>query len=790
MARLPGDGVVERERGEPSSLAAGAVNTVVREPEARGASPGPGPDVRPDSTTPFRRNRPHGGAGSVTHEPSLTDVAWTLVDRRWTVIAVAGVVLALAAMYLFVTPATYHTSILIQVEGRSRPLDAFQDLASLFQQQTPTEGEMRIMKSRTLLGAVVKDLGLDVEARPRTAPLIGGALARRWAGAAPAPARFGLDRFAWGGERIRVGRLAVADALLGEPLVVTALENHRFRLATSDGTLAGEGDVGKPVIARDGDRSVELLLSELTARPGTEFTVRKPHAIDVIEGLQAGLRIEEQGRATGLVEVSLSGRDPARLAAILDAVSSNYRRQSVERTSAEAAKTLAVLEAQLPVLKSNLEKAERALDAFHRKNGTANLSLGGEDLLRRLSEVDRQIAANDVEGAELTHRLTDKHWAVAELAEKTRRLHTQRAGLEARMQELPRLELASTRLSRRLRVATELYMLVLNRAEELRIVKSGWIGNARVLEQAVAPRHPVSPIPGLILVLGTLLGLGAGIGVALVRNAFDRSVRDPDEIEAGAGVAVMATIPRSRAQRKLGRRGRRGRLSPLSVVNPGDAAVEELRALRTSVQYALLRSRNNIIAIGGLAPNAGKSVVSVNLAHLLAAAEGRVLLVDGDLRRGVLHRYFGLDGQPGVVEVVTGASTLEETLHATDTRNLDVLTAGRLPENPAELLAGAPFEALLAELGRRYKAVIVDTPPILSVTDSALVGRHAGVNLLVLRAGEHSLGEISAALRRLVQNGVVIKGAVLNDVRPAWGRYGRTGRYRRYELVRGDRELH
>lgn len=357
------------------------------------------------------------------------------------------------------------------------------------------------------------------------------------------------------------------------------------------------------------------------------------------------------------------------------------------------------------------------------------------------------------------------------------------------MRALPDLELEYTRLSRQVRVATELYMLVLNRAEELRIVKSGWIGNARVLEQAAVPYRPVSPKPPLVLTLAMLLGLGGGIFVALVRAAFDEGVRDPDEIEA-AGLAVMATIPHSSAQRRLARRARRGKMPALSLVEPGDAAVEDLRGLRTSVQFALLQAHNNIVAVGGLAPRAGKSLVSVNLAHLLAAADGRVLLVDGDLRRGVLHRYFGVEAAPGLADVVSGTAKLDEVLHATGAPNLDLLPVGRIPANPAELLAGAPFQQLLADLGRRYKVVVVDTPPILSVGDSALVGRHAGLNLLVLRAGEHSIGEISSTLRRLAQNGVTIRGAILNDVRHALGRYGRSGRYRRYVLSARERTLH
>lgn len=732
------------------------------------------------SPAPARPERP--ARARAVGDPTIPELAWTLIDRRWTIVGVAAAVLALAVLYLFVTPSTYQASVLIQVEGRSRPVTAFQDLAALFQEQTPTEGEMRIMKSRGLLEAVVRQLGLDLDVRPRTLPFIGEAIAARYAGSAPAPARLGMARFAWGGERIRVDGLTVSSGLVGQPLVLTALEGGRYRIAASDGTVLAEGEVGKRVTGTDGERSVELLVSELTARPRTEFTVLKRRTIAVIEGLQGALRIEEQGRATGLVEVSLAGDDPSRVAAIIDAVSTTYRRQSVERTSAEAAKTLQILEAQLPVLKTNLDRAERALNGFRQKNGTVNLSLEVEAMLRRIGDIDRSIAENELRGADVFRR-TEQHPDVSTLAERRDALRSQRAAIEERMRALPNLELEFTRLSRQVRVATELYTLVLNRAEELRIVKSGWIGNARVLEQAAVPYRPVSPKPGLVLTLAMLVGLAGGVAIALVRNAFDDGVRDPDEIEAGTGLPVFATIPRSRAQRRLARRGRRGRLDALSVVTPGEPAVEDLRALRTGVQFALLRSSNNIVAIGSPAPRAGKSFVSVNLAHLLAASDGRILLVDADLRRGLLHRYFGLEPKPGLADVLSGEAVLDATVHRTENPNLDVLPGGQRVTNPAELLARDAFQRLLEELGRRYKVVVIDTPPILSVADAAVVGRHAGVNLLVLRAGEHSSHEIALAVKRLVQNGVTVRGAILNEVRASYRRYGRSGRYRRYDTL-------
>jgi tyrosine-protein kinase Etk/Wzc len=578
-----------------------------------------------------------------------------------------------------------------------------------------------------------------------------------------------------------VQRLAVSDTLVEKALTLTALENGRYRITADDGTVLVEGELGNPAAGTDGERRVELLVSELTARPGTEFTLVKRRGIDVVERLQQALRIAEQGRNTGLVEIALSGTDAARVAATLDAVSSTYLRQTVERTSAEAAKTLRVLEAQLPVLKSNLEKAERSLNAFHRRSGTVNLTLEGQGMLQRIVEIDRAIAESDVRASELGRRYTEQHPEIPVLAEKSRRLLEQRAAMEARLRTLPELELEATRLSRQVRVATELYLLVLNRSEELRIVKSGWIGSVRVLERAAVPSHPASPKGGMVLTLAVLLGLMGGVAAVLIRDAVTRGVKDPEDIERGAGLAVLATIPRSRAQRRLARRGRRGTVPALAVAEPADAAVEDLRALRTSVQFALRQGRNNVVGVSGLAPRAGKSFVSVNLAHLLAAADGRVLLVDGDLRRGGLHRHFGVEGQPGLADVLSGAAELDAAVRPSGTPGLDLLPAGTLVARPAELLAGDRLQHVLSDLGRRYSVVIVDTPPILAVADSALVGRHAGVNLLVLRAGEHSVREISYALRRLVQGGVAVKGAILNDVRPSLGRYGRSHHYRRYE---------
>jgi tyrosine-protein kinase Etk/Wzc len=753
-------------------------------PSAGAVAQRPGPAVR--------RNAPSRPPRAEPDDPTLADVAWTLAERRWTIAAVACAALLAGAAYLFLAPPVYESSVLVQVEGRARPATP-EDVRQLFDTSPSVEAEMRILRSRMLLERVVDELGLDIEARPQRVPLVGAALARRHRGPPIAGVPLGLDRlasrlplgldrFAWGGERLRVDRLEVSSGLIDEPVRLVALEDGAYQLKSRDGEVLAKGRVGVPATPGEGDRRASLLVSDLSARPGTEFTLRKLRRDDVIQEFQKTLRVSEQGNHSGLVEVTLQGSDAARVARILEALSAAYVRQSVERTSAEAESMMRALEGQLPPLKSSLDAAESALDRFHQRNGAVNLSLEAQRLILEFGEIDKALAEAEAGELEQARRHTGQYPEVSAPTERAEKLRGRRAGIEAEMRALPGLEVEYARLARQASVATERYTRALDRTRELRTVKSGWIGNALVLEHAVEHRRPVSPNKGLVLALAMILGLTGGIAAALVRSGFDEGIRDPDEIESHTGLPVFATIPRSAAQRRIVRRGRRrARLEVLSVADPGDEAVEELRALRTGVEFALQRATNNVVAVGSAAPRAGKSFVSVNLAHLLAAAHGRVLLVDGDLRRGMLHRYFGLTAEPGISDVVRGEATLDQAVRPTEHASLDLLPAGARVPNPAELLAGAPFGQLLEQVRGRYDIIVVDTPPILSVTDSALVGRYAGVNLLVVRVREQTVSEVALAVTRLVRNGITVRGAVLNDVQPTLGRYGASGRYRRYD---------
>ena len=740
----------------------------------------------PRSPSERRRDEPPlaGPESGSVEEPTLADYLDVLRSSRWLIAAVAAAALALGGLYLLLAPPTYRADVLIQVEEKSKGLGGMDELSNLRSEKTPAETEMEILRSRMLAGAVVDQLGLDREAFPRRFPLIGGAMARRWKAPAPAPALLGLSSFAWGGERIRVERLTVPDALLEEKLFLVARGGGRYDLQDADGKELVAGEVGSPAAAGEGDSRVELFVSDLVARPGTRFVLRELPREDAVEKLQKDLRIGEKGKKTGIIVVALEGRDPAQVASVLDAVARTYVRQNVERKSAEAEKTLQFIESQLPLLKENLDKVESALNAYKQKKRSVDLSLETKGALDRAVDIEKGLTELSLQQSELRQRFTESHPALVALRQKRDKLLGEKEVLERKLKALPEAELESARLIRDVKTASELYFLLLNRAEELRVVKSGTIGNVRILDTAVQPRKPASPKTAPTLALSLLLGLALGVGAAFVRKALDHGVDDPDVIERVTGVPVYASVPHSATQDELVRQLRRDRSRERPVLarhDASDLAVEALRSLRTALQFALVEAHSNVVAVVGAAPGAGKSFVAVNLAHVMADAGKRVLLVDADLRRGHLHRYFGVERKGGLSEMLATEVAASDAVRRTPSSNVDFMTSGVLPPNPSELLASERFKSAIEQFSRHYDVVLLDTAPILAVTDGAVVGRLAAACLMVLHAGSHPLREIALAAKRFQQNGVPLNGIVLNDVRLDARRGSRYGYHYQYE---------
>lgn len=225
-------------------------------------------------------------------------------------------------------------------------------------------------------------------------------------------------------------------------------------------------------------------------------------------------------------------------------------------------------------------------------------------------------------------------------------------------------------------------------------------------------------------------------------------------------------------------------VSVLSHDVPSDGAIESLRGFRTSLQFAMLSARNNIVMITGPTQEVGKSFVSANFATVLAAIGKKVLLIDSDLRTGKLHRYFGVERNSGLSDVINAEIPLDQIIHKNVVDNVDFISTGCLPPKPAELLAHREFGHILQLLAARYDFVLIDTAPVLVVSDALVVGTHAGTIFNIVRGGQSTVDEIEEAVKRLNQAGHTVTGTVFNDMKPHSVRYGYGTGYDAYRYVK------
>ncbi len=741
---------------------------------------------QPEPSSPPRLAPPGSPPGPVPQESydvvDLRDYVDLLVAGRLHIAAVTALVLSAGVGWALLSTPIYEAQALIQVEDQRPSLPGFEQLSGL-NVPSPIESEVEILRSRFVLGQVVDRLDLQTAVRPDYLPVFGAFLARRHDGEGLASPRFGARRRAWGGERVRVDRLEVAQPFEGKALTLVAGEDGSYSLSDPQGTLLLEGRVGEAARSTfevNDAPAVEIFVSELLARPQTRFFVARRSYLRAIESLRGALTIRPRGGG-GFLEVTLQGTDPERLRSILDALANTYLHQHVERGSAEARSSLAFLEDQLPEVRAQLEAAEERFNDFRRGQQAVDLSAETQHLLSRIVAIESEMAQIDLQMVEEGQRFAAQHPRMQTLRTKRGRLHASKTDLEQRVEALPERQQEALRLRREVEVATHLYTSLLNTAQELRVVQASTIGNVRIVDHAVAGERPVKPRRSLTAALSLVLGLMLGVGLVFFRQALHRTVDDPDTLEQAIGLPVYTVIPHSRAEVAGRRRARRsGGAAPLlALTSPQDPAVEGLRSFRTSLHFAVASSGKNLIVLTSAHASSGKSFVCANAGHVFAAAGKKVLIVDADLRRGRLHEFLGRDREPGLTDVLAGSAEAADVIETIEGTSVDLITTGVLPPNPSELLMSQGWQRLQADLREIYDLIIVDTPPVLAVTDAAVVGSVADAIFLIVRAGSNRIEEIESAVRRLKNNDLHVTGLLFNDMGATKAGYG-ARRYQHY----------
>lgn len=708
-------------------------------------------------------------------EIDLRALLSVILGARGLIAGCTAAVLVLGGLYAWIATPIYEVDASVQVEDNkgSGLGTAVKDLDGLFEGKSQATTEIELLRSRMVLGRTLDTLNLDIVAVPDYFPVIGRAIARRHEGISPAVGWPGFTGFAWGGEVIKVTRLQVPTEWEGKTLTLTARANDRYALYSPAGELLGEGRVGEEFVPSLGQGRIGLFVRELKAAENVDFEIIKLPRLSTISNLQQQFSASEKGKQSGIIQLSLKGPDAALAVTTLNTIANQYVRQNVERKSAEAEQTLKYLDQQLPETKQQLEAAEVRFNAFRSRNGTVDVTKESDLLLQQSVAAETGMVELQQKRKELLQRFTAEHPSIKAIDSQIGAIQAQRSKFAGQVDGLPQTQQEVLRLTRDLQVNQEIYTGLLNNTQQLKIVRGGTVGNVRIVDYAEKPLSPVAPQKAIILLLSLLLGLMAGVAAAFIRQALKSGVKNPKDIEARTGLSVFATIPHSLKQDELQRNRSRtgGKVQVLTHVDDQDLAVESLRSLRTTLHFASLDAANNRILVTGSAPSVGKSFISVNLGAVLVTSGERVLVIDADMRRGHINEYFGRPRDKGLSEVIAGVLPLSEAIYATPIPGLDLLTTGKIPPNPSELLLHPHFAELLSTVSAQYDRVIIDCPPIMAVTDAAIVGRQVGTVLLAARFAVTPMNELEAAISRLRQAGVPVNGILLNGVDQSAG-YG------------------
>ena len=711
-------------------------------------------------------------------EIDLHEWLMNLWGGRYLILWSVVVFLLLGSFYIWRSTPIYQAEAMLQIEIPKTVRDsdaAYARMESLYSTPSDASTEIEIINSKLVLGRTAESLNLDIVAQPVLFPYIGEALVR---GKADAP-RVEVDTFEipeyMRGLAFQIIPLSGGSFVWKTPLAPASVAGKSGATYPPDAPLA-TGRAGDVLMGNYGGETIKLKLRLLVAKPGHKFMLYRKPLLGTIADLRSSLEVTEKGasqpnKSSNLLALTFRHTNPSMAAEILNEIMKQYIRQNTERKSEEISSALALLQKQLPEVHSKLQSSENQMNGYRTQTGSVDTSREADLALQQSSNLATQISALKQKKQELLRTYQESSDVVSTLNAQIEKLESEASVINKKFRALPGTQQAVVRLSRDVQVHSELSTALLNNLKQLQVTQVGGShSNSRVVDSAIPGLQPIQPKKAMLRAIFFILGLFFGIGLALGRLALLRGVEDHRIIETKLGLPVFVTIPHSKVQEE--------HYKALSQSLPGshllahqdteDLAIESLRSLRTMLNFSMVNTNNRAIMITGPSPKVGKSFISSNFSVVLAQAGSKVLAVDADLRRGNLHRYFGLPNRMGgLSEVIAGLMPWEAAVHDTETPGLHVMSSGRIPKNPSELLMSQQFDNFLAGASGNYDFIVVDAPPVLPVTDAMIIGSKVGTILLVTKSGQHSLDEIRTCLNRMESNNLPLKGCVFNDIMPS-----------------------
>lgn len=777
----------------------------------------------------------HFSSREVDHDDGILKILAVLWTRKhWVLLAAllfaaAGLVAALSQVPQF------QASALVQLETKSSGVQLSADIADLLSSESEAVTELEILKSRLVLGHVAEKEQLDIQATVKALPVFGQLIKRL---ALPKPSWAWLEGYGWSGESIVVDLLEMPEQWIGVPIPLINIGDSRYKVILPDDRNL-QASLGQRLV--DESTGFALTVNTLVSEPGTAFTIKRISPLQATTAIRSGLTVSESPRGSGIIRIAMISPNATQSERIVAAIVDAYVAQNIGRSAEEAERSLMFLEEQLPLVQQRLRAAEGMLNDFRLESESIDLNYEAQSILERTVSLDSQLSALSLEETDLSRRYTPNHPTYLAFLEKKARLLAEKDAVNNSVQNLPGTQQEILRKTRDVDVNQQIYLQLLNKSQELRVMRAGAVGNVRLIDQAAANPIAVKPKVPLMIAIGALLGAVLAAGLIVLRQNLYKEIDTPDDLSS-LGIPTLAVVPLSQQQLKITRRSDN---AILAQQRPMEMAIEAVRGLRTNLHTSLYERERNVIAITGPSPSIGKSFISTNLAFLMASTGAKVLVIDADMRRGNLGKHFKVpEDLSGLTQYLDGsrkASTvmyevdletlqivnaakklkqaarpLEQVMHdlgpETDfdstylnddaraatasaakqyhrrdskkpTRSITVIPRGQIVSNPSELLMHKRLPELLEYASQHFDLVIIDTPPVLAATDATIVGRYADVNLMVVRHGETTIHEAEEVARTFRNNKSSINGIVLNGYESQRGRYGKYGTHYGYRYA-------
>ncbi|MDN3398522.1 polysaccharide biosynthesis tyrosine autokinase [Psychrobacter sp. APC 3426] len=705
--------------------------------------------------------------------------------RGWKIIVLFAILgLIIGVLYARYENPTFKSDALIQIDETSKNVSGLGSSVSelLPPDNSSTQAQIELIRSRMVLEPVVDRLNLDIRLSDPSVNKL-DRIRNNQTNVQMSTADGVLLETNSG--PVQIKQFDVSQDYLDKPFVLSRT-NTGFVL--SSGTEEFKGQLGKSYRFRGKNGLIEIGINELpTGDHPINITQRSLQI--TTDSINSALTVVEKGAQTGIIELSLSSLSQEQASVTLKQIVLSYMAQNQQRDSEQTSKTIQFMEKQIPELRKNLEASEAKFNSFREKSGTIDVGQEAGILLGEKAGIDSQLSELKLKKAELTTYYTEEHPLVIQINDQLRVLNDRKQQIKDTVNKLPEVQREFVTLSEDVSINREIYLTILKNYEQLKIVKAGQVSDARIIDLPINTYRTITPKKQLIMGLSTLAGALLGTLLVLIMNLLRNVVKDPERIESKTGVPVIATIPRSSVLSRLST-NKKAAPRMLAHVDNSSLTYEAIKSLRTSLILGMPTvvsdtKQAKVILVTGESPGVGKSFISANLSEVFAQLNKKVLVIDADMRLGELHKIFSMSQYNGLADYLlqddsivshdttvdvpaineTSSFGIENFIHPSGMEHIDFIPRGKHPINPASLLIGDRFSALLAKLKSQYDYIVIDSPPILAASDAMVLAQHADQILMVTRYDESMERQLTYAVKQMHKSNIQVDGVILNDVK-------------------------